>query len=139
MITVEIVFSRFVIALQVFADVPRSEFGMRKSGAENLDQCRAELPWDEPAVPRDFKFIMNLLASTDGYIVKGGLALLSAEMKRRDLTRTRVVVTNASNVPVYVTASTFQSAFLVIKVCNIPQKCCMSTFVLCSLLTEPHA
>lgn len=62
--------------------LPRNESGTRKLGAENLDQCWAELPWDEPAVLRDFKLMMNLLISTAGCIVKGRLMLLGARCRK---------------------------------------------------------
>ena len=53
--------------------LPRNESGMRKFDAENLDWRRAELPWDEPVVLRDFKCIMNLFISTRGCTIKSGL------------------------------------------------------------------
>ena len=55
---------------------------MRKLGVENLDQCWAELPWDEPAVLRDFKLIMNLFINNEGCIVEGGLVLLYAKCEK---------------------------------------------------------
>ena len=62
--------------------LPRNESGTRKLGAENLDQCRAELHWDGPAVSRDLKLIMNLFISTEGCISKGRIKLFGAKHRK---------------------------------------------------------
>lgn len=56
---------------------------MWKLGAENMDQCRAELLWDGPAVLRDFKLIMNLFVSSGGCIVIGELVLSRAKCRKK--------------------------------------------------------
>ena len=62
--------------------LPRNESGMRKFSVENWDRSRAELPWGEPAVLRDFKLMMNLFVSTEGCTVKDGLVLLGIKCRK---------------------------------------------------------
>ena len=80
--------------------LPRNESVIRKLSAENLDQCRAALVWDEPAVPRDFKLIMNLFISTKGCIVKEELNdVIGQKVQVGGLTRTNVALKYESRVP----------------------------------------
>ena len=62
--------------------LPRKESGVRKFSAENWDQSRAELRWDELVVLRDFKLIMNRFISTGGCINKGELVLMGAGCRK---------------------------------------------------------
>ena len=78
---------------------PRNESGMRKSSAENLDQCCLAVPWDKPLTPRDLRLIMNRFIRMVGYAVEGqSTPITLTEVEERATVLTSVVMIYSNRV-----------------------------------------